>query len=93
MSVEVLKANAAEVPPGLSTVTLFVPGDARSDAGTKANKVELSMSTVVRVDPFHCTRDAPTKPDPLITTPIEGAPEIAALGESEATAGAGEFPG
>ena len=52
-------------PPGLETVTLAVPGAAKSLAGIEALSRALPAKVVVRADPFQSTAEPATKFEPF----------------------------
>ncbi|HTY77659.1 MAG TPA: hypothetical protein VMI34_07570 [Candidatus Bathyarchaeia archaeon] len=87
-----VKAMALDVPPpgaGVVTVTAGEPALARSPAGMLAVSCVALTKVVGRLEPFHCTVEAGTKPEP-VTVSVKAAPFWRALlGESDDSAGDG----
>src|SRR5262249_32365328 len=75
---------------GLATVMEAVPATVMSLAGIWAVTRVLLTNVVPRGDPFHCTTDPGTKPEPSIVSVKAGPPAIAALGESKLIQGGGD---
>ena len=74
----IVNVNGLEaVPPEFCTVTLAVPCDAIKLAATKAVNWLALTKVVGRADPFHCTVDPLTNPDPF-TVRVNAAPPAAA---------------
>jgi hypothetical protein len=67
-------------PPGLSTVTLALPGEAISLAGMAALSWVALTKVVVTAAPFHSTTDPFTNPAPFRVSVNAGPPAIAELG-------------
>src|SRR4051812_10899332 len=64
----IIAMRATEVPPpgdGLATVTVTLPGLARSPAGMSANSTVAETKRVVRPPPFQLTKEAGVKPEPV----------------------------
>ena len=89
-----LKVAAFDVPPpgvGLNTVTCAVPPVAISAAVMAAVTWAPLTKVVVRLKPFHCTTEAPTKFEPF-TVSVKADPPARALGgESVVIPGTGLF--
>jgi hypothetical protein len=67
-------------PPGLTTVTVTVPGVAMSLAGIEAVSCDALTKVVVRFEPFHRMVEPETKLDPLTVRGKPGPPAPAIVG-------------
>jgi hypothetical protein len=76
-------------PPGFTTATLAVPGEAVRLAGTEAVNCVALTNTVESAEPFHCAVDPGTNPEPLTVRVNAGPPAIAELGLKLLTVGVG----
>jgi hypothetical protein len=76
-----VNVSAVEVaPPGFCTVTLAVPCDAMSAADTDAVNWLALTKVAGRADPFHCTVDPLTNPDPFTVRVNAAPPAVAEFG-------------
>ena len=88
----IVKVCPPEVPPpgaGLNTVTVAVPAVAMSAAVIDAVTCVALTYAVVRLDPFHCTVDAPMKFVPLIVSVNAAPPAVADVGVTLVVVGTG----
>ena len=76
-------------PPGLTTVTLAVPREARSVAGMAAVSCVPLTKVVGRSCPFHLTTAPETKPEPVTVSVNPGVPTAAVFGPRLEITGAG----
>ena len=72
---------------GVLTVTVAVPTDVRSDAGTLAPSVVLLKAVVDKAAPFHCTTEVELKPVPKTVMDVLGELTRMLEGETEVMAG------
>lgn len=75
---------------GVLTVTVAVPVDVRSDAGTiaKSSVWPLNvMGVVTRAAPFHCTTEVGVRPVPKTVMEVEGEPTRMLVGVIEVMTG------
>ena len=76
-----MNGNGLEaVPPEFCTVTLAVPSDAMRLADTEAANWLALTKVVGRADPFHCTVDPLTNPDPFTVRVNAAPPAVAKAG-------------
>jgi hypothetical protein len=88
----IVNVNPDEVPPpgvGLNTVTVAVPPDAISAAGTVAVNLAAETYVVVRLVPFHLTTDDEIKLLPFTVNVNEDPPAAAEDGLNEVATGTG----
>ena len=86
----VVKTTAFDCPPpGLTTVTLAVPMEARSVAGMAAVSCVPLTKVVGRSCPFHLTTAPETKPEPVTVSVSPAVPTAAVFGPRLEITGAG----
>jgi hypothetical protein len=77
----IVNVNGLEAaPPVFCTVTLAEPCEAMRLADTDAVNWLALTNVVVRADPFHCTVDPLTKPDPFTVRVNAAPPAVAEFG-------------
>jgi hypothetical protein len=77
----IVNVNAFDVaPPGFCTVTFAVPCEAMRFADTDAVSWLALTKVVEMADPFHCTVDPLTNPEPFTVRVNAGAPAAAEFG-------------
>ena len=85
VGVVMVKGTGFELPPpgpGLTTVTLAVPGVDTFAAGTTADNFPALTNVVARGVPFQFTIDPETNPAPWMVNENPGAPGVTAPGTS-----------
>ena len=87
-----VRLRAPESPPpgpGVNTVTLRLPGEARSEAGIAAVSWFVLVKPVARSAPSRRTTEQGVKSEPLTVSVKAGSPACFELGSISAAAGAG----
>lgn len=83
----ILNVSALEaVLPGVITVTLALPAFAIRLPGTAAVNCVAFTNVVESGEPFHCTVEPETKPEPLTVSVNAGPPTVVPFGPSEVNA-------